>query len=492
MKLRSLHAFPLCLLLVSTTAFAQNENQPANTLPSTSPSTCTDETARFNAEMTALEEKHKDSADDVAAKAFLEAGTVWRATLRPQLLRADTMHVDCWRLAAMISLDTKDANLATHALEAFTRLKVTDIPAESMKALEAASDASLLARIGLAREAFVRTLGWIEKANANGADGAKGVDLCDIADAYAKGDAVPTDHVAANDYFQRAVDKGSARAMWRLGSRVQVGIGCEADRVKGLALLVRAAEAGETMGCYLAGRTLILGRPEEQDKAKGDALLQKGADLGDADCALTLAQHLAGGVQLPKDTKRALVLAEKAAGTDGSSPNLEAALLAGDLHRAMASPREEQAADATQHRAAATKFYRLVLESDEDLLKSDAAFALGDMLIRSKDHTAEDLEAGVQLLTDAIAQGNGRAILALADHYATGTYIEKDLEKAFALWKASHEDDTNAEGTYLLAVAYRDGLGTEEDAAEARRLMKQAAEMGNERAIKAWKEMEEK
>ena len=66
------------------------------------------------------------------------------------------------------------------------------------------------------------------------------------------------------------------------------------------------------------------------------------------------------------------------------------------------------------------------------------------------------------------------------------------LEKAFALWKASHEDDTNAEGTYLLAVAYRDGLGTETDAVEARRLMKQAAEMGNDKAIKAWKEMEEK
>lgn len=476
------------VLLTAQAALAQG------VAPAPAQSTCADETARFNAEMTALEEKHKDSADDVAARAFLEAGTAWRGTLRPLLLRADTMHVDCWRLAAMISLDTKDANLATHALEAFTRLNVADIPAESMASLRAASDAALLARIPAAREAFVRTLGWIEAAS--GSNSAKGVDLCDIAEAYALGDAVPTDHIAANEYYQRAVDKGSTRAMWRLGSRVQVGIGCEADRAKGLALLLRAADAAtaeDAMGCLLAGRVLITGRPEEQDKEKGDALLQKGADLGNADCALALAQYLAGGAQLPKDTRRALVLAEKVAGADGSSPNLEAALLAADLHRAMASG-EPVDPDATldQHRAAAKKFYRLVLDGDEDLLKSDAAFALGEMLIRSTPRDGDDVEAGVQLLTDAIAQGNGRAILALADHYATGTYIEKDLERAFALWKASHEDDTNAEGTYLLAVAYRDGLGTEEDAAEARRLMKQAAEMGNEKAIKAMKEMEEK
>lgn len=483
------------MLFTISAAFAQDAKQPAPA--TTTPSTCADETARFNAEMTALEEKHKDSTEAVAAKAFLEAGTAWRANLRPQLLRADTMHVDCWRLAAMIALETKDANLATHALEAFTRLNVTDIPAESMKALEAASDASLLARIGLAREAFARTLSWIEKADAsgpNGANGAKGVDLCDIAEAYALGVAIPTDHVAANDYFQRAVDKGSARAMWRLGARVQVGIGCEADREKGLALMVRSAEAGDAMGCLYAGRALITGDTDEADRAKGAAFLQKGADAGDADCALLLANFLSMGTTLPKDTKRAISLAEKAAGSGTEETNFLAALLAADLHRECVS--EDANTDpknaAPSHYDTSIKFYRMVLESENDLLKGDARLGMGDMLIRHTGRTDEELESGLQLMNDAIASGNGRAILALADHYATGTYIEKDLEKAFALWKASHEDDTNAEGTYLLAVAYRDGLGTEEDAAEARRLMKQAAEMGNDNAIKAWKEMEEK
>jgi TPR repeat protein len=480
------------MLFTISAAFAQDAKQPAPA--TTTPSTCADETARFNAEMTTLEEKHKDSTDEVAAKAFLEAGTAWRANLRPQLLRADTMHMDCWRLAAMIALDTKDTNLATHALEAFTRLNVKDIPAESMAALEAASDATLLARIALAREAFARTLSWIEKANANGANGAKGVDLCDIAEAYALGVAIPTDHVAANDYFQRAVDKGSARAMWRLGARVQVGIGCDADRAKGLALMVRSAEAGDAMGCLYAGRALITGDTDEADRAKGAAFLQKGADAGDADCALLLANFLSMGTTLPKDTKRAISLAEKAAGSGTEETNLLAALLAADLHRECVS--EDANTDpknaAPSHYDTSIKFYRMVLESENDLLKGDARLGMGDMLIRHTGRTDEELESGLQLMNDAIASGNGRAILALADHYATGTYIEKDLEKAFALWKASHEDDTNAEGTYLLAVAYRDGLGTESDAAEARRLMKQAAEMGNDNAIKAWKEMEEK
>jgi TPR repeat protein len=428
--------------------------------------TCPEIAAKFNAEMTALEEKNQKATAEDAATAFREAAAKWRATLRPNLMRADTMDADCWRIVAVMALDLKDQNLATHTREAFARLNVNDVPPESMADLDALVDQELLAKIPPEREKFVRTLGWIEKAG----DQAKGVDLSDIADAYAEGVAQPKDDAAANDYFKRAVDKGSTHAMWRLGMRVRTGIGCERDRAAGLALLIRSAEGGDADGQLLAGRVLITGDDDEQDKARGESFLAKGAATGHADCAFTLAAYLRVGEVLPKDAKRALKLFEHVA---ESLPY--AALAAATMHRA-------GEAGAVDHKAAA-RLYLAVAEGSDEELRSSAMIPLGDMMIRGEGFAKKDAEVGVNLLETAIQQvGGAGAILILADHYATGKFIPENPEKAFELWKKSHEDNADFEGTYLLSRAYKNGFGVEADEAEAVRLLKQAAEMGSDKA----------
>lgn len=456
----------LTLSLCLATSSFHPAVMPVSQPPAAQVVPCSEILARYTDEFDALSKKLKELTEQQAQRPYDEFIATWKKALRPHLLRADQMGEECWRATGSLALMDNDTALASHAYEALTRLAPPGLPADFKAALKEGMDTNLLARIPEAREVFARTLKRVEAAGSD----AKDADLCDIAEAYVNGEAIPKDQAAANDYFTKASDKGNARAMWRLGARIQIGVGCDkADRAKGLALMVRSAEAGEPTGLLYAGRILIAGEPAEQDKAKGVAFLARGADAGDPLCAYALARFYHSGESLPKDHSKALALARKAA-----PKNLDACLLAATILRDGSAGKPDP--------KAAVPYLQTVIDGNDEFLRADACCVLGDMLIKGEGFDKPDHDGGIEHLTRAIDEGHSSALLLLAHHYASGTYLPQDEERAVQLWAMGDNAQIN-EATYLLSIAYRQGNGVERDQDHADKLLARAAEAGFPKAL---------
>lgn len=131
------------------------------------------------------------------------------------------------------------------------------------------------------------------------------------------------------------------------------------------------------------------------------------------------------------------------------------------------------------------------------------------------DGVSQDMEKSFKLCEKAVDKGNPLAAAFLADFYQTGTVVKKDYKKEHKLWQMSYGENENyteslfmidaafmtkkrikdvteavdklkkeaLEGnigaSYILASAYREGVGTSVDCEESAQWIRKAAEQGS-------------
>lgn len=97
------------------------------------------------------------------------------------------------------------------------------------------------------------------------------------------------------------------------------------------------------------------------------------------------------------------------------------------------------------------------------------------------DSSAIPTAAELRELEERVAAGNARAQLKLASHYYLGAGVEKDDERAFALFRAAAEQGL-PEAENVVGWCYRDGVGVERDSQRAAAWFRKAAEQGDPEA----------
>ena len=92
----------------------------------------------------------------------------------------------------------------------------------------------------------------------------------------------PQDFEMAFKFYQKAADRGIAKAQYRLGRAYSNGEGTKADYVKAVEFFRLAAEQGHAGGYYALGRSYDKGLGVEMDTARAIELYQIAADSGNA------------------------------------------------------------------------------------------------------------------------------------------------------------------------------------------------------------------
>jgi uncharacterized protein len=169
-----------------------------------------------------------------------------------------------------------------------------------------------------------------------------------LAELYAQGFGVKQDLIMAAAWYRRAADLGDGNAAHQLGMMHLQGRGVAADKKRGLELLGQAADKGHVAATYNLALAL-LGRGEPKDTERAAILLQRaaGADLGEAQYALAVLYKQGHGVA--RDMARAAALMKQAADHEVVAAQVEYAIM---LFNGDSVGRDEQASAKLFARAA--------------------------------------------------------------------------------------------------------------------------------------------
>lgn len=121
-------------------------------------------------------------------------------------------------------------------------------------------------------------------------------------------------------------------------------------------------------------------------------------------------------------------------------------------------------------------FYAIDLYERSAMLgNTDAMFFLA-MQYLDEDQDADTLKRGLHYLLTSASRGRAESECILGELCRFGRFVQKDLHKAFELWKESAEGG-NAIAMYNLGIAYLRGDGTEKDREKAKYWFEKAAEL---------------
>ena len=118
---------------------------------------------------------------------------------------------------------------------------------------------------------------------------------------------------AAIKAFNEAYSAGIGDGAFYLGRMVELGVGLEADRDKARILYLSAADKGSAKAMNRVGLMAFRGEGMLQDYTTAREMICKGADLGDADAQFNCASLIAEGQGGEKDLAKALAYDIKAA-----------------------------------------------------------------------------------------------------------------------------------------------------------------------------------
>jgi len=113
------------------------------------------------------------------------------------------------------------------------------------------------------------------------------------------------DPALMREYFEKAADMGSAKAMKNLGAMYSAGQGVDADKKKGAEWYSKAAELGDADSICVLASMYRNGDGIPEDKAKAADLYRKAADMGESDAQYDLAFMLDSGEGIPVDHEEA-------------------------------------------------------------------------------------------------------------------------------------------------------------------------------------------
>jgi TPR repeat protein len=130
---------------------------------------------------------------------------------------------------------------------------------------------------------------------------------------YENGQGVAQDFGKAREWYEKAADKGNARAMFKLGQLYRDGLGVEQDYVKAREWYEKAADEGDGSAMTDLGWLHENGLGVAQDHAKAREWYKKAADKGEAVAMINLAAIYQTGRGVAQDAVKAREWFEKAA-----------------------------------------------------------------------------------------------------------------------------------------------------------------------------------
>ena len=285
-----------------------------------------------------------------------------------------------------------------------------------------------------------------------------------------EGHGAPRDLSRARTWFESAAAKGNASAMSNLGYLHSV----ERDYENAVSWLSRAVAAGDTAAMFNLGTMYFRGEGIGRDYGKAYELFQQGAVNGDGAAMNAIAVMYANGLGVARDDEVAVEWHRKAvaAGDVSAMFNLGHLYYEGEI-----LPRDYGEARRLFLRAAGLK-------------NASAMNSLGRMYREGHGVKRDDKEA-FRWFEKAAAAGNSSAMNNLGYMLENGYGTKKDRGRALD-WYRRGAAEKNAGALYNLGRFYEEGNSVSKDKEEALRLYREAAELGDEEAVRRLRELGER
>ena len=307
---------------------------------------------------------------------------------------------------------------------------------------------------------FAGAVTLLEGVTEQGGDAA-GPAYTALGDLYLSAAEPDRNAAKAADAYQKAAAAGDTEAMFKLAAMLASGADVPADFERARALLEEAIAAGaDRRGWGALGSLYASAAAPHRDIVKAMEAWERAATLGDPWAAISLAEVLGKGEEVPPEFDRATALLWQAATADGDA-KVAALVTLGDLYRS------GYAADRSGEKA--VEAYRRAIEagSTPTLFTLASMYQKGDMI-------PQDIEAARVLYEKAIDAGEARrGWLALGDLYA---FAPPDVRNAALAAKAYQKASDLGDPFAMVALAKltSDGDGVPKDLGKAVSLLEAA------------------
>ena len=281
---------------------------------------------------------------------------------------------------------------------------------------------------------------------------------------YEEGKGVERDWAKAARWFQNAAEQGYADAQWKIGLYYRDGKGGKTDPIWAKLWLEKAASQGQEEA-KTALAQLVAGMKAAEDPVAAD---RQAAEAGDAEAQCRMGQRCFRGDGVEKDEAAGAEWYRKAA----EQGDAEAECRWGDCLR--------KGRGVGQDAAKGVEWYRKAAEQGH----AGSQYRLGECL-RLGQGTEKNGKAAEAWFFAAAKQGHAGA------QRAVGKYrMAAGNQKDSVAWLQKAANGGDAEGQYLLARCYQQGLGVGKNPALAKKWLQAAAENGYEAAQSAFKALE--
>ena len=280
--------------------------------------------------------------------------------------------------------------------------------------------------------------------------------LAKAAEAYSK-----ERYTEAVKYYKDAIECGLLEAEERLASMYYDGKGVPQDYTEAFNLYLKAAEKDNLQAIIKTAEMYNEGKGVTEDKTKAIEWYLKAAHKGDSKSMQIVADAYQEGTTLNKDIKEARYWYEKAA----NRGEVAAMLAYGKML-------ENGIAGSTDKSQAIANYKRAAEEGNTE------AMALLGYFYEDSGNITE----AKSYYEKALSAEEPLAMRCLGRWYATGSYVERNEQKAFELYKkAANKQD--AEAMFYLAEMYQKGITTPKDNQNAFYWYKKAADAGVVKAM---------
>lgn len=282
--------------------------------------------------------------------------------------------------------------------------------------------------------------------------------MCELGNIFSEA----KDYTKAIEYYQKAIQKRSGCAMYRLATMYLNGVGVDQDSFVAFELYEKAAEQGVIHAIYQAAVMLEDGWGVEKNESKSVMWYEKGVALGHSGCMNNLAFKYQKGIGVQPNLEKAVELFLKAA----TAGHTSAMFNLGQLY----SCGMEMAPNDIE----AVKWFRMAT----DLGHRDSMYNMAFMYEQGRG-IRQDLDEAARLYQQAIDLGQINALIGLGCLYFNGK--DRKQEAAVELFRRA-ADQGNAMGMRMLGDCYRIGTGVPFDVNQALEWYQRAKEAGDEKA----------
>ncbi|WP_104578113.1 SEL1-like repeat protein [Helicobacter felis] len=230
--------------------------------------------------------------------------------------------------------------------------------------------------------------------------------LDNIGSLYMYGQGVSKNYAKALEYFKKAAEKGSAVGAYDAGVLYSKGQGVPKDSKKANEYFMKAAERGWLAAFSIVGSMYATGNGVPKDLAKAREYYQKASDGGDAQGSYMLGYMYERGEGGPKDLAKTLEYYQKA--SDGGYA--EGSLMMGEIFYFAEMAKKF---GVTQDYDKALKYFGRATKSTDKEVAGEANFILGVMYLKG-DGVLVDKKQATEYVRKACDLGYEKACTTLS------------------------------------------------------------------------------